>query len=314
MTLLAVKENQTESALNNQVREAVIKDDAKQPSEYPKKTRLLAGLGLMTTALMWGSTFPAGKYALEFMSPFYLMGFRFLFAFVLMAIVIHKKLFSTKLKDMKGGLIAGVMLSMGYVFQIYGLQFTTASKQSFLASAYVVIVPFLTWAVFKKNPSLKAYIGAAVCFWGIGMLSLNENLSISLGDSITLLSSVFYGAHIVVTGFFAHKEDAAVFTAVQFGVGAVLAMILGLLFSPAPHVFNLGMLAVLHLAVFGSIVAYYLQTVCQKYMKPSVTSIILSMEAVFGSLLSVVLLGDSFTTKMAIGAAAILAAIWISES
>jgi len=237
---MALKENQTDSALNNQGREEVEKDDAKQPSDYPKKTRLLAGLGLMTTALMWGSTFPAGKYALEFMSPFYLMGFRFLFAFVLMAIVIHKKLFSTKLKDMRGGLIAGVMLSMGYVLQIYGLQFTTASKQSFLASAYVVIVPFLTWAVFKRNPSLKAYIGAAVCFWGIGMLSLNENLSISLGDSITLLSSVFYGAHIVVTGFFAHKEDAAVFTAVQFGVGAVLAMILGLLFSPAPQVFNLG--------------------------------------------------------------------------
>ena len=38
------------------------------------------------------------------------------------------------------------------------------------------------------------------------------------------------------------------------------------------------------------------------------------MEAVFGSLLSVMLLGDAFTTKMAIGAAAMLAAIWISEA
>ncbi|SCZ82002.1 DMT family transporter [Acidaminobacter hydrogenoformans] len=291
-----------------------LKETIDPSDEYPKKTRLLAGLGLMTTALMWGSTFPAGKYALEFMSPFYLMGFRFLFAFVLMAVIFRKKLFSTKLKDMKGGLIAGVMLSMGYVLQIYGLQFTTASKQSFLAGAYVVAVPFLTWAVFKKNPSIKAYIGAAVCFWGIGMISLNENLSIGLGDSITLLSSMFYAAHIVVTGYFAHREDAGVFTAVQFGVGAVMAMVLGLVFSPAPQVFHLGMLAVLYLAVFGSIVAYYLQTVCQKYLKPSVTSIILSMEAVFGSLLSVVLLGDAFTTKMAIGAAAMLAAIWISEA
>lgn len=279
-----------------------------------KKTRLLAGLGLMTTALIWGSTFPAGKIALDYFSPFYLMGFRFLIAFVLMGGVIRKKLLATRLKEMKGGLLAGAMLSLGYVFQIYGLQFTTASKQSFLAGAYVIAVPFLTWAAFKRSPSIRAYLGAAVCFWGIGMISLNENLTIGLGDSITLLSSLFYGAHIVVTGFFAHKEDAAVFTAVQFGVGAVMGLVLGVFFNPAPGLFNPGLLAVLHLAVFGSIVAYYLQTVCQKFLKPSITSIILSMEAVFGSLLSVLLLGDHFTLKMAIGAAAMLAAIWISET
>jgi drug/metabolite transporter (DMT)-like permease len=279
-----------------------------------KKTKRLAMLGLMTTAMIWGSTFPAGKYALEYMSPFYLMAFRFFIAFAVMAVIFRKEIFSVQLKDLKGGVIAGLFLGLGYASQIYGLQFTTAGKQSFLAGAYVVVVPFITWIVFKKSPSIKAYIGAAICFWGIGMITLTESLTIGLGDSITLISSAFYGGHIVVTGYYALKQNAAVFTATQFAVGGALALAFALMFSPPPVLeWNKGMLAIIYLAVFGSFVAYYLQTVCQRYVKPSVTSLILSLEAVFGCLLSLALLGDVFTLKMAIGAAAMLAAIWISE-
>jgi drug/metabolite transporter (DMT)-like permease len=278
------------------------------------KTKRLAMLGLMTTALIWGSTFPAGKYALQYMSPFYLMAFRFLIAFAVMAVIFRKDVFAIRLKDLKGGVIAGLFLGLGYASQIYGLQFTSAGKQSFLAGAYVIVVPFLTWIVFKKNPSIKAYIGAIICFWGIGMITLTESLTIGIGDSITLISSALYGGHIVVTGYYAQKQNAAVFTATQFAVGGVLALMLGMLFSPPPTLeWNMGILAIIYLAVFGSFIAYYLQTVCQKYVKTSVTSLILSMEAVFGCLLSLALLGDVFTLKMAIGAAAMLAAIWISE-
>lgn len=279
-----------------------------------KKTKRLAMLGLMTTAMIWGSTFPAGKYALEYMSPFYLMAFRFFIAFGVMAVIFRKDIFTVRLKDLKGGVIAGLFLGLGYASQIYGLQFTTAGKQSFLAGAYVVVVPFITWIVFKKSPSIKAYIGAFVCFWGIGMITLTETLTIGLGDSITLISSGLYGGHIVVTGYYAQKQNAAVFTATQFAVGGALALAIALMFSPPPILeWNKGMLAIIYLAVFGSFVAYYLQTICQKYVKPSVTSLILSLEAVFGCLLSLALLGDVFTLKMAIGAAAMLASIWISE-
>ena len=286
----------------------------KASPQYSRKTTLFAMLGLMTTSLTWGSTFPAGKYALQFMSPFYLMGFRFLLAFAFMAVLFRKALFNARLTDMSGGIFAGLAMFGGYILQIYGLQFTTAGKQSFLAAAYVIFVPFLTWAVFRKSPSVRAYAGTAVCFLGVSLISLTEKLTISFGDSLTLISSALYAAHIVITGYFAHRQDAGVFTAVQFGVCGMLAMIMALMFSPAPALaLNGGVLSIIYLAVFGSFVAYYLQTICQKYVKPSTTSIILSMEAVFGSLLSVLLLGDAFTAKMALGAALILGSIWISE-
>lgn len=284
-------------------------------NEHPsKKIRIFAGLGLMTTALLWGSTFPAGKYALQYMSPFYLMGFRFILAFLVAFILFRRKMLSTPLQGMTGGLLAGLAQFGGYSLQIYGLQYTTAGKQSFLAGAYVIMVPFLTWLIFKKSPSVKAYIGTAICLWGISLISLNDNLTISLGDGLTLVSSGLYALHIVITGYYANKQDAGVFTTVQFGVAGILALLMGALFSPFPIIrFDGGLLSIIYLALFGSFLAYYLQTVCQKYTAPAVTSIILSMEAVFGSLLAVMLLGEPFTVKMTIGAFAILGAIWISE-
>ena len=281
---------------------------------YSTRIKLFGGLGLMTAALMWGSTFPAGKYALQFMSPFYLMAFRFLLAFVLMAALFSRKLLNAKPKELRGGMYAGLALFGGYFLQIYGLQFTTAGKQSFLAAAYVVFVPFLTWVAFKRCPSARAYLGTAVCFFGVSLISLTERFTISLGDSLTLISSSLYAVHIVVTGYYAQRQEAGVFTAVQFGVCGVLAMLVAIPLDPIPTMaLNGGAFSVIYLAIFGSLVAYYLQTVCQKYVKPSTTSIILSTEAVFGSLLSVVLLGDPFSARMALGAGAILGSIWICE-
>ncbi|WP_432409410.1 EamA family transporter [Wukongibacter sp. M2B1] len=72
-------------------------------------------------------------------------------------------------------------------------------------------------------------------------------------------------------------------------------------------------MSVLYLAVFGTCIAYFLQTVAQKNTLSTHAAIILSMEAVFGSIFSIVLLKEAFTIKMAAGCLSILASILITE-
>lgn len=72
-------------------------------------------------------------------------------------------------------------------------------------------------------------------------------------------------------------------------------------------------LSVLYLGIIGTAVAYYMQILCQRYTNPTATSIILSMEAVFGTLIAVIVLGEFFTVKMIFGSIDILASIFISE-
>ena len=53
------------------------------------------------------------------------------------------------------GLIAGIFLGSGMVLQTIALGMSTPSNSAFITTTYVVMVPFVAWAVQKKKPSLK---------------------------------------------------------------------------------------------------------------------------------------------------------------
>ncbi len=285
-----------------------------------RKQKLGAIAGLFAVAIIWGSTFTVNKMALDTLTPISLMAGRFFVAFVLMLAIFHKRFKGLGVKDCMGGILCGISLFLAVMLQTYGLLYTDAGKQAFLSGSYVICVPFLTWLVFKKRPRLRVYLGAGLCFFGISLLSLNESFRIGLGDSLTLISSVLFATQIVIAGFFISREDAAVMSTVQFGVMGLLSLLTvlllrdGSLFTQATtHLFSPAIFAIVYLGVLGTAVAYYLQIYCQKYTAPTTTSIILSMETVFGSLIAVAVLGDVFSIKMVLGAVAILASVLIAE-
>lgn len=278
------------------------------------KTRLYADLTLLVVALLWGTTFVASKHALNYATPLFIIAIRFVLAFMVMAVVFRKKIMAIQRSDLKGGLIVGTILYIAFVTRMIALQYTTAGKQAFLAGTYVVMAPFLYWLIAKKKPDIRSFIGAVVCFIGIGLLTLNTTFRMSFGDSLTLVSSLFFAGHIISTGYFAEKQDTIILTVVQFGAVAILSIISALVFEPLPSNIALnGILSMIYLGLFCTCIAYFLQTVAQKYTLSTHAAIILSLEAVFGSTLSVILLGEAFTLKMVLGCIAIFAAILITE-
>ncbi len=248
-----------------------------------------------------------------------LMAVRFTLAFIIMAVIFRKRFIGLKFNDLKGGILCGVSLFLAFILQTYGLLYTDAGKQAFLSGAYVIAVPFLTWFAFKKKPSLKVYLGTIICFFGISLISLHSGFKIEFEDLLTLISSLFFAAQIVIAGYFVKSEDPAVMSTIQFGVMGGLSFVTALLIgdyaflSITKNLFAISSVSLIYLGVVGTAVAYYLQILCQKYANPTTTSIILSLEAVFGSVLAVVVLGEIFTVKMILGAVAILVAILISE-
>ena len=74
-----------------------------------------------------------------------------------------------------------------------------------------------------------------------------------------------------------------------------------------------GWLSVLYLGVISTTVCYLLQTACQKYVDETKAAIVLSMESVFGTIFSIIILHEVITLRMVIGCAIILAAVIISN-
>jgi drug/metabolite transporter (DMT)-like permease len=73
-------------------------------------------------------------------------------------------------------------------------------------------------------------------------------------------------------------------------------------------------MAILYVGLITTMLAFTLQTWAQKHTTTTKVAIILSTEVIFGSLFSVVLLGELLTPNMIMGGAAIFIAIITAET
>ena len=283
----------------------------------PKTMKILAKPMLFAAALIWGTSFFIMKNALDVMPVFFLLAIRFTAGAVLLALVCRKRWKKFTPDYLWRGAVIGGFLFLAYSVQTFGLSLTTPSKNAFLTAVYCVIVPFLTWAVVKAKPDRYNIAAALLCVAGVGLVSLNDQLSINAGDLLTLLCAVFYASHIVAVEKVSPGKDITLLTVFQFAFAALYAWICGACTEtfPAqaltdPAVF----LPLAYLCVMATTVALLFQNVGQIWSDPASASVILSLESVFGVLFSVLFYGDPVTARLLAGFALIFVAVVCSET
>ena len=271
-----------------------------------KKYMAIAGLILVT--VIWGGGFVASDMALDSLSPFQIMTIRFLLASVLMGGISIRNLKGIKKEEVTAGVFMGAALFIGFSLQIIGLQYTTPSKNAF-------IVPFIAFLICRKKVGFRGIIGAVLAIAGVGLLSLDKDLSLGLGDGLTLICAVGFAFQIFLTSIFVKKYRVSVLNFIQMCTAGVLSLVF-MIASGQVHfqVAAKGWWSVLYLGIISTTVCYLLQTACQKYVDETKAAIILSMESVFGTLFSVMILHESITLRMILGCIIILAAVILANS
>lgn len=279
-----------------------------------KKT-IYADLSLLLVAIIWGSGFVVTKNALDHVTPYYLLFFRFIISTIVLSVIFFNKIRKASVKDIKAGVIVGLFLFAGFATQTVGLQYTEAGKQAFITATNVVMVPFIYWAISKKRPDKFDVAAAILCLVGIGILSLNSNLSMGYGDFLTFLCAIMFAFHISSTGYFTKESDPYVISIVQLGTASILAFIFAILFEGTKiNIETHTIVPILYLSLFSTMLAFLIQTIAQKYTNSTHTAIILSLEAVFGSTFAIIFLKEPFTIRFLIGCMAILISVLTSET
>ena len=272
---------------------------------------------LFAAALIWGTSFFIMKNALDNVPVFALLAIRFTAGVILLGIICFKKWKDFTLDYLWRGTIVGGFLFLAYMVQTFGLSMTTPSKNAFLTAVYCVLVPFFTWLVVKRRPDKFNVAAAVLCVGGVGLVSLNEQLSINLGDLLTLLCAVFYASHIVAVEKLSPGKDIYLITIFQFAFAALYAWIGSVttevfrtqaLMDPAVF------LPLAYLCVMATTVALLFQNVGQIWSDPASASVILSLESVFGVAFSVVCYGDAVSIQMLCGFVMIFVAVLCSET
>lgn len=277
-----------------------------------KKYLAIGGLVLVT--IIWGGGFVASDMALESLRPLQIMTIRFFLAAVLMGLISIKSLKKIEKEELKAGVLMGTALFVGFALQIIALQYTTPSKNAFLTALNVVIVPFIAFIILKKKIGIKGIAGAAMAVVGVGLLSLDKNFTLGFGDGLTLICAVGFAFQIFLTSEYVKKYRAVVLNFVQMLTAFVLSAAGMLIFGEtAFEVTAKGWMSVLYLGIISTTICYLLQTASQKYVDETKAAIILSMESVFGTLFSILILHEVITPRMVIGCIVILIAVIISN-
>lgn len=277
--------------------------------------KYIGEIGLTITAIIWGSGFVASAVALDYYTPYQIMAGRFFIGAVLLSLIFHKTLKKINKKVLIKGIILGVILYVAFAFQTVGLQYTTPSKNAFLTAINVVIVPFIGFIIYKRRIDIFELTGAVLAVIGVAVLSLQFTTEINLGDLLTLCCAFGFAFHIFYTARFVKDEDPVALTIIQMAVAAIIACFVVISKGETSFTFQAeGLLPLVYLGIFSTTIAYLLQTVAQKYITETKAAIILSTEAFWGMIFSVVILSEIMTVKMSIGAILILTAILISET
>ena len=286
-----------------------------------KRARSLLGEGsLLLATLLWGGGFVAVKDSLDFMPPVYMIAVRFLAAALFLSALFFKRLRAINRRVLFHGFILSLFLFLAYVFQTTGLVHTTAGKNAFLTTIYVILVPLIAWIFSRRNPGLPVFLAALVAICGIALLSFNEDFSINKGDILTLICGFWFAAHIVFIARFTQKddEDPIALTILQMFFCSLCAWACAPFFHgrfPAETLLLPRSLVSLgYLALFSSALAFLLQNVGQKYTAPGAAAIILSLESVFGAVFSALFLGETMSGRMILGCALLFIAILLSET
>ena len=285
-----------------------------------RSTQVFASLGLLLTAAVWGFAFVVVKDSLDYVGSVYMVAIRFSIAAIGLAIIFCKRLKKIDKKHLLMGGVTGLFLFLAYLVQTIGCSYTTAGKNAFLTTIYVILIPLIAWPLYKKRPHWHVFVAAGLSLTGIGLLALGgDDISgINIGDILTLLCGLFFALHILWTEK-CNKEgcDTIIITMLQFAFAAFFGWILAPFMDGAFPIAAIQtpkvVLSMLYLGLFSSMICFSLQNIGLKYVQSSLASLFLSFESVFGVLFSTIFLHETLTLKMAVGCALIFSAIVIAE-
>ena len=282
----------------------------------------------LTTAMIWGSSFVAQSESADHIGAFTFNATRSMVGFVVLLLLIPllrqlidkntaavdsaKSSFKSLLW---GGFCCGTALALACNLQQLGMVAGAgAGKTSFITTLYVVLVPICGLFLKKKVP-ISVWMGVMVAVAGLYCLCIKEDFTIVLSDFLVLLCAFAYTLQILVIDHFAPHHDGVALSCVQFFFTAVWSTIGMLVFEEV----SWAMLApcigdILYVGIFSSGVAYTLQILAQKDSgNPTMVSLLLSLESVFGVLAGAVFLHEKLSGREYLGCVLMLIAVVLAQ-
>jgi drug/metabolite transporter (DMT)-like permease len=268
---------------------------------------------LVLLAAAWGGTFPVMKIAILDLDVFFFLLLRFgvaLLSFIPILILARRR----TVPDIRGVGLGFVVFS-GFLFQVFGLKYTTAINSAFITSLNAPLVPVLGFLLFRKKPSMRAILGIILGMIGLALLTgVYKGIALSIGDLLTFMCAISWALQIILVDMVTKEVDALELAYSESTSAFFLSILSSLAVRerwklPAAK----GTLAVMYTGVIATTFAFFAQAWSQERVSPELTGLMLLLEPVFATFLSFLILRETLGPIEALGALLILLGVGISE-
>ncbi len=269
----------------------------------------LAPWALLGVAAVWGLAFVVMKDPIAKQNVNSFLFTRFTVAILAMIALKPSVLRMITPEIIRKGLLAGLFLGTGYVFQTLGLAIAGAAITGFITGLYVVATPVIAWIVLRQRIDHYTWGCVLIATIGLALLSLN-GWSVGYGEVLVLVSAIAFGAHIVALGRWSNGLDTYAMTVVQLTGCALLTGVLALVQGYEPPAGRSGWPVVIFTAVFATAIAFVVQTWSQAHISSTKVAVILTMEVVFAALFAVIFGGETIRLQALLGGLLVLTAMF----
>ncbi|MEP7186442.1 MAG: drug/metabolite exporter YedA [Rhodanobacter sp.] len=274
--------------------------------------RFLIPLGLLALYVIWGSTYLGIRFALESYPPFLLAGIRFLCAGIVLYGFLRwrGKASPTPLQWRNAAVTGLLLLGMGNGLVCFAEE-RVSSGIAAVAVASMPLFAALFSGMYGLWPSRRESAGLAIGFAGVIVLNLGSSLSGSRIGAIALLVAAMCWAFGSAWSRRQQMPPGPMNTAAQMLCASVA--LLGVGFASGEHLpahpTTHATLALVYLAIFGSIVAFSAYLYVLKHARPALATSYAYVNPPVAVLFGVMLAGESVGPYDLAGMAIILVGV-----
>jgi len=276
------------------------------------RSRQVATLLLTAVTAIWGSTFFLIRDVVQQISPADFLAIRFTIAAVAMTAVFWRPMLALDRRELTVGVGLGLLYAAAQLLQTVGLAHTEASRSGFITGTYVVLTPVLGAVLLRERIPRSTWVAVLMAAAGLATLSL-RGIGLGFGETVTLLAAVIYALHIIGLGRYSSPATAAGLSTLQMVVIAAVSLVAaapgGVELPTGGHAWA----SVLYMALIAGAVALWAQTWAQSHLAATRAAIVMTLEPVFAAAFAVALGGESLTSRIILGGAMVLAAMYTVE-
>jgi drug/metabolite transporter (DMT)-like permease len=278
-------------------------------------SRRHAVAALVAAGLLWGTTVPLSKLALQWLAPGWLTATRFGLAAAVLLPVARRR--GARLLEVRILASGAVGYGATVIVQNAGISRTSVTHAALLIGAVPVLVAVVAAVWHRAVARPVAWLGFAISLGGLALVTAGRSGggASARGDGLVLISLVLCAVFTVAQGRLLPSRDPVGVTAVQFGGAALGALAFAVVAEGAPAVPGRSgpVLAVAALALAGTLTPFTLFAFGQSRVPAEVAGAFLNIEPLVGAIAGVLFFGDPAGPRQLAGGLAVAAGIGLSS-